>query len=154
MPGTGSVLTRIAFVTGLLLPVASYGGSPPSQTPLDAGRSPPTARSAEPESVRSALSALVSACANWPQELPTSPEADLAVLRRGTPIDAALCDGIVDPEGRRFPIMMFSVVMTTIVLGTFAGAVVASASLFRLVFGHIRQATFAVRGVRSSLGRR
>ncbi len=155
MPGTRGVLIRIAFLTGLLLPVASHGSASPSQTPPEVGRSSATARTSEPESVRSALTALVSACANWPQELPASPEADFSVLRRGTPFDAALCDSIADlGDGRRFPILMASLLITAVVLGTFAGAFVASASLFRLVFGSIRKATFAARGGLSSLGDR
>ena len=154
MPGTRRVLTRIAFAAGLLLPVTSYGSKPASDTRAYGAEPPATPRAAEPESVRSALSALVDACGNWPQELPVSVGADLSVLSRGSPIEAVICDGIVDLGGRRLPIMMFSIVMTATVLGTFAGAFVASASPFRLLFGSIRQATFAARGVLSSLGDR
>jgi len=87
-------------------------------------------------------------------ELPVSPEADLALLKQGTPIDAMICDTLVDPDGRRLPGMVFSIFMTAMVLGTLAGSFVASASLFRLLFGSIRRATFAARGVLSSLGDR
>jgi len=100
------------------------------------------------------MAALFKACADWPYELPVSPEADLALWRRGTPIDAILCDGAGDLDGRRFPIMVFSISMTAIFLGTFAGAFVASKTLLSLLFGSIRRATFAVRGVPSRHGDR
>lgn len=155
MPLTPTTLTRIAFVAGLLLsPVRAYAAGPPSADLSPARGSAATAWTAEPQSVRSAMSALFNACADWPHELPASPEADLALLKRGTPIDAILCDAVVDPDGRRFSIMMASLLVTAAVLGTFAGAFLASASLFRLLLGSIRQAAFAARGVLSSLGHR
>ena len=155
MPLMPTTLTRIAFVTGLLIfPVRAYADHPPSADLSPARGSAATARTTEPESVRSAMSALFKACADWPRELPASPEADLALLKRGTPIDAVLCDAIVDPEGRRFPIMMVSLLITAALLGTFAGAFMASAALLRWMSGSIRQAMFAARGVLSSLGDR
>ena len=122
MPLMPATLTRIAFVAGLLLsPVRAYAAGLPSADLSPAKGSAATARTTEPQSVRSAMSALFNACADWPHELPASPEADLALLKRGTPIDAVLCDAIVDPEGRRFPIMMVSLLITAALLGTFAG---------------------------------
>lgn len=155
MPLMPTTLTRIAFLTGLLFfPARAYADHPPSADLSPAKGSAATARTTEPQSVRSAMSALFKACAEWPRELPASPEADLALLKRGTPVDAVLCDAVVDADGRRFPIMMVSLLITAALLGTFAGAFMASAALLRWMSGSIRQAMFAARGVLSSLGDR
>ncbi len=152
MPTT---LTRIAFVAELLLsPMRAYADGLPTADLSPAKRSVSTARTAEPQSVRSAMSALFNACADWPRELPVSPEADIALLERGTPIDAVLCDAVVDPDGRSFPIIVVSLLITAAVLGTFAGAFMASAALLRWMCGSLRRAVFAARGVQSSLGDR
>ena len=132
MPLMPTTLPRIAFVTGLLLfPARAYADHPPSADLSPAKGSAATARTAEPQSVRSAMSALFNACADWRRELPASPEAGLALLKRGTPIDAVLCDAVVDPDGRHFSIMMVSFLITAVLLGTFTDGSLRQCLLYR-----------------------
>ena len=133
MPCIPAVLVRIAFTAGmLLLPASAYAEGPPAPAPSAGGGSAATAWTAEPASVRSAVLALLDACANWPKEPPVSPQADLALLKRGTPVDALLCDTVVDPDGNRVSMMILAILVAAMACGAFTAGFTTVTLLLRL----------------------
>ena len=130
MTRTRATLTRLALVGAPLLLSLPVG----AEAPTLAANQTISLRTPEPASVRAAARALLDACANWPKEAPVSLEVARAIIKKnGTPIDALLCDIVVDPNGFRLTIMIVGIVVAAMSAGVFTAAFVAVLTLLRIL---------------------
>lgn len=130
MPRTPATLTRLALVVAPLLLSLPADAEPPAPR----ANHTISLRTPEPASVRAAARALRDACANWPKEAPVLLEAARALIQKnGTPVDALLCDTLVDFEGTRLSVMNLGILLAAISAGVFTAAFVAILTLFRVV---------------------